>query len=110
MKKNISILFVAMLVLGLLLSACGGGAAKTTGTNDLVGTWASDADSAQSMTFTADGNFSSANGLTGTYVYADNSVTITKTDGSKLQSKTAISGTTLTLTDPDGSVTTWTKQ
>lgn len=109
MKKNISILFVAMLVLGLLLSACGG-PSKTTGDNALVGTWASDADSAQSMTFTADGNFSSANGLTGTYVYADNTVTITKTDGTKLQSKTAISGTTLTLTDPDGTVTTWTKQ
>ena len=108
MKKNISILFVAMIVLGLLLSACG--AAKTTGNNDLVGTWASDADSAQSMTFTADGNMSAANGLAGTYTYADNTVTITKTDGTKLQSKTAISGTTLTLTDPDGTVTTWTKQ
>ena len=120
MKKNLPILMVAILMLGLIL-ACGGSSDDGTSgggssnSGALVGKWVSDNDNTVAIAFGDDGSYAIAKSdevvAEGTYTFDGSALVTTPSDGSGASSaQVEINGDTMTTTDPDGSVATWTKQ
>ena len=114
MKKNLSILIVVILGFSLLLSACGGGSSSADA-NAIVGAWISDGDSNVAISFGDDGSYAIANNgelaAEGTYTFDGNTLVTTPSDGSgKASAQVKINGDTMTTTDPNGTVSAWTRK
>ena len=109
MKKNLPILIVAILMLGLIL-ACGGSSGDgTSGGGSIIGTWVDNADGTTTLTFTPDTMQMNDNEPT-PYTYDGNVVSVTLSDGSTVSYTVTVGGDTLTLTEDTGSVYKFTRQ
>lgn len=107
MKKNLSILFVIVLTLSLLLSACGGSA----DTNSIVGTW-QNPDDGGTLSFAEDGSAMVNVGgeqIPSTYEFDGSSLTITSSTG-EITFTVTFEGDTMTLTGENGTYSVYTKQ
>lgn len=112
MKKNLYILFVIVLGLSLLLSACGGGSSSSV---TVAGAWENDNDNTVGIAFGDDGTYgiykSGELMAEGTYTFDGGTIVTPPSDGSgETSAQVVINGNTMTMTDPNGSVSTWTKQ
>lgn len=114
MKKNLSILFVVVLGLSLLLSACGGGS-DTGSSGAIAGAWENDNDNTVGIAFGDDGTYgiykSGELMAEGTYTFDGSTIVTTPSDGSgETSAQVVINGSVMTMTDPNGAVSTWTKK
>ncbi|MDP1624505.1 MAG: hypothetical protein Q8L64_01930 [bacterium] len=120
MKKNLPILMVAILMLGLIL-ACGGSSDDGTSgggssnSGAIAGAWENDNDNTVGIAFGDDGTYgiykSGELMAEGTYTFDGSTLVTTPSGGSgETSAQVEINGGTMTWTDPDGSVATWTKQ
>lgn len=117
MKKNLSILFVVILGLGLLLSACGDDTGSSGGPSNsgaLAGAWENDNDNTVGIAFGDDGTYGIYKSgellADGTFTFDGGTLTLTSSDGSESSAQVEINGGAMTWTDPDGSVSGWTKK
>jgi major membrane immunogen (membrane-anchored lipoprotein) len=118
MKKNLSILFVVVLGLGLLLSACGGddtgSSVDSSNYGALAGAWENDNDNTVGIAFGDDGTYGIYKSgellADGTYTFDGSTLTLASSDGSESSAQVEINGGAMTWTDPDGSVSGWTKK
>jgi hypothetical protein len=114
MKKNLSILLVVLLGLSLILTACGGDDSSSS-PQSVAGAWENDNDNTVGIAFGDDGTYGifKAGELMadGTYTFDGSTLETTPSDGSgTISAKVVINGGTMTWTDPNGSVSSWTKK
>ncbi|OGO76896.1 MAG: hypothetical protein A3K41_00420 [Chloroflexi bacterium RIFOXYD12_FULL_57_15] len=116
MKKNLSILLAVVILLSAML-ACGSDAdtgssgGGSSNSSALVGVWVSD--NGVVIGFGDDGTFASNSGdvvSEGTYTFDGSTVVVTLSDGTNSSAQVEINGDAMTMTDPNGSVSAWTKQ
>ncbi len=98
MKKNLSILFVVLVSLSMILTACGGGgssSSQSTNPQDIVGTWKMDGEDV-TYEFAADGSFI-LNGVPGNaFGYDGAKLDITYVDGTSQVYTASINGDKMT--------------
>lgn len=114
MKRNLSILLAVVLLLSAML-ACGSETDTGSSGGAIAGAWENDNDNTVGIAFGDDGSYgiykSGELMAEGTYTFDGSTLVTTPSDGSGASSaQVEINGGTMTWTDPDGSVSTWTKQ
>ena len=106
MKKNLSLLLAAVLLLSAIL-ACGDSTSSSGGS--LLGTWVDNADGTTTVTFTSTTMQMNDNDPA-PYTLSNNTISANLSDGSTVTYQAEIDGDTLTLTEDTGNVYTFTRQ